>query len=126
MAGKTSSKSQQAQYQLYQTQSRWKTNRERKLLRALERNPNNKQIEAALKNIKYRRKTPKTQVWTKTKIKTAQLLKQVCGSCPPGIFNSNQKIADQTLASLRSHFDPKTLGDLKVSFKLGDRLHGGI
>jgi hypothetical protein len=126
MAGKTSSKSQQAQYQLYQTQSRWKTNRERKLLRALEKHPNNKQIEAALKNIKYRRKTPKTRVWTKTKIRTAQLLKRVCGSCPPGIFNSNQKIADQTLAGLRTQFDPKTLGDLKVSFKLGDRLHGGI
>jgi len=126
MAGKTSSKSKQAQYDLYKTKQTWKTNRERKLLRALERNPNNKQIEAALKNIKYRRKTPKTKAWTKTKIRTAQLLKQVCGSCPPGIFNSNQKLADQTLASLRTQFDPKTLGDLKVSFKLGDRLHGGI
>jgi hypothetical protein len=123
---KTSSKSKQAQYDLYKTKQTWKTNRERKLLKALERNPNNSQIELALKNIKYRRKAPKTRVWTKTKIRTAQLLKQACGSCPPGIFNSNQKIADQTLASLRTHFDPKTLGDLKVSFKLGDRLHGGI
>jgi hypothetical protein len=123
---KSSSKSKQAQYQLYQTQTRWKTNRERKLLRALEQHPNNKQIEAALKNIKYRRKTPKTQVWTKTKIRMAQLFRQVCGSCPTAIFSSNQKVADQTLASLRTQFDPKTLGDLKVSFKLGDRLHGGI
>lgn len=123
---KSSSKSKQAQYQLYQTQTRWKTNRERKLLRALERSPNNKQIEAALKNIKYRRKTPKAQVWTKTKIRTAQLLKQVCGSCPAAIFSSNQKVADQTLATLRTQFDIKTLGNLKVSFKLGDRLHGGI
>jgi hypothetical protein len=124
---KSSSKGKQAQYDLYKTKQTWKSNRERKLLRALQKNPGNaKQIEAAIKNITYRRKTPKTQVWTKTKIKTAQLLKQACGSCPIEVFNSNQKIADQTLASLRTTFNPKTLGDLKVSFKLGDRLHGGI
>jgi hypothetical protein len=123
---KSSSKGKQTQYDLYKTKQTWKTNRERKLLRALQKNPGNaKQIEAAIKNITYRRKTPKATIWNKTKIKTAQLIKQVCGSCPHNIFSSNQKLADQTLASLRSNFDPKTLGDLKVSFKLGDRL-GGI
>jgi hypothetical protein len=124
---KSSSKGKQAQYDLYKTKQVWKANRERKLLRALQKNPGNaKQIEAAIKNITYRRKTPKASIWTKTKIKTAQLIKQACGSCPHDIFSSNQKLADQSLASLRSTFDPKTLGDLKVSFKLGDRLHGGI
>jgi hypothetical protein len=124
---KTSSKSKQAQYDLYKSKQTWKANRERKLLRALQKNPRNaKQIEAAIKNITYRRKTPKTKVWSKTKIKIAQLMRQVCGSCPHDIFSSNQKVADQVLASLRTTFNPKTLGDLKVSFKLGDRLHGGI
>ena len=123
---KSSSKGKQAQYDLYKTKQVWKANRERKLLRALQKNPGNaKQIEAAIKNITYRRKTPKASIWTKTKIKTAQLVKFACGSCPHDIFSSNQKLADQSLASLRSTFDPKTLGDLKVSFKLGDRL-GGI
>ena len=123
---KTSSKGKQTQYDLYKSKQTWKANRERKLLRALQRNPGNaKQIELAIKNITYRRKTPKSTIWNKTKIKTAQLIKQVCGSCPYDIFSSNQKLADQTLASLRSTFDPKTLGDIKVSFKLGDRL-GGI
>ena len=124
---KSSSKGKQAQYDLYKTKQVWKANRERKLLRALQKNPGNaKQIEAAIKNITYRRKTPKSSIWNKTKIKTAQLIKFACGSCPHDIFSSNQKLADQSLASLRSTFDPKTLGDLKVSFKLGDRLHGGI
>jgi hypothetical protein len=124
---KSSSKGKQTQYDLYKSKQTWKANRERKLLRALQKNPGNaKQIEAAIKNITYRRKTPKDRMWSKTKIKTAQLIKQVCGNCPHNIFSSNQKLADQTLASLRSTFDPKTLGDLKVSFKLGDRLHGGI
>ena len=121
---KTSSKGKEAQYQLYQSQTRWKKNRERKLMRALLRNPNNKQIEAALKNIKYRRKTPVTTPWTKTKIRTAQLIKSACGGCPHEIFSSNTKLADSTLASLRSTFNTKSLGDLKVSFKLGDRLNG--
>jgi hypothetical protein len=124
---KSSSKGKQTQYDLYKSKQTWKHNRERKLLRALQKNPGNaKQIEAAIKNITYRRKTPKASIWTKTKIKTAQLVKFACGSCPHDIFSSNQKLADQSLASLRSTFDPKTLGDLKVSFKLGDRLHGGI
>jgi hypothetical protein len=124
---KTSSKGKQTQYDLYKSKQTWKANRERKLLRALQRNPGNaKQIEAAIKNISYRRKTPKSTIWNKTRIKIAHLIKQVCGSCPHDIFSSNQKIADQTLASLRSTFDPKTLGNLKVSFQLGDRLHGGI
>jgi hypothetical protein len=124
---KSSSKGKQTQYDLYKSKQTWKANRERKLLRALQRNPGNaKQIEAAIKNITYRRKTPKGTIWNKTKIKTAQLIKLACGSCPHDIFSSNTKLADQSLASLRSTFDPKTLGDLKVSFKLGDRLHGGI
>jgi hypothetical protein len=124
---KTSSKSKQAQYDLYKSKQTWKANRERKLLRALQKNPGNaKQIETAIKNITYRRKTPKNKIWNKTKIKVAQLIRQVCGSCPHDIFSSNQKLADQTLASLRTTFNPKTLGDLKVSFKLGDRLHGSI
>jgi len=124
---KSSSKGKQAQYDLYKTKQVWKANRERKLLRALQQNPGNaKQIEAAIKNITYRRKTPKASIWNKTKIKTAQLIKFACGSCPHDIFSSNTKLADQSLASLRSTFDPKTLGDLKVSFKLGDRLHGSI
>jgi hypothetical protein len=124
---KSSSKGKQTQYDLYKSKQTWKHNRERKLLRALQKNPGNaKQIEAAIKNITYRRKTPKASIWTKTKIKTAQLVKFACGSCPHDIFSSNTKLADQSLASLRSTFDPKTLGDLKVSFKLGDRLHGGI
>jgi hypothetical protein len=124
---KSSSKGKQTQYDLYKSKQTWKHNRERKLLRALQKNPGNaKQIEAAIKNITYRRKTPKASIWNKTKIKTAQLIKFACGSCPHDIFSSNQKLADQSLASLRSTFDPKTLGDLKVSFKLGDRLHGGI
>ena len=124
---KSSSKGKQTQYDLYKSKQTWKANRERKLLRALQRNPGNaKQIEAAIKNITYRRKTPKATIWNKTKIRTAQLIKSACGSCPHDIFSSNTKLADQSLASLRSTFDPKTLGDLKVSFKLGDRLHGGI
>ena len=119
---KTSSKGKQACYDLYKTKQTWKHNRERKLLRALQKNPGNaKQIEAAIKNITYRRKTPKATIWNKTKIREAQLIRQVCGSCPHDVFSSNSKIADSTLASLRTNFNPKALQAQTVSFKLGDR-----
>jgi hypothetical protein len=119
---KSSSKGKQTQYDLYKSKQTWKANRERKLLQALQKNPGNaKQIETAIKNITYRRKTPKSKVWSKTKIYIAQLIRQTCGSCPQEIFSSNPKIADSTLASLRTNYDPKALGDMKVSFKLGDR-----
>lgn len=119
---KTSSKTEQARYDLYKSKSTWKSNRERKLLRALQKNPgNSKQIEAAIKNITYRRKTPKTRVWNKTKIYYAKLIKEACGSCPHDVFNSNPKVAEPTLASLRNKFDPKLLQAQTVSFKLGDR-----
>ena len=73
---KSTSKSRQAYYALYKASNRWKTNRERKLLRALKRNPNNKQIEQALDNISYRRKTPgKVGAWSSTKRYEAQLTK---------------------------------------------------
>lgn len=73
---KTTSKSRQAYYSLYKASNRWKTNRERKLLRALKRNPNNKQIEQALNNISYRRKTPgKVGGWSSTRIMEAQLMR---------------------------------------------------
>ena len=119
---KKSSKGKQACYDLYKTKQTWKANRERKLLRALQKNPgNSNQIETALKNITYRRKTPKTSVWNKTKIYFAKLIKQACGSCPHDVFNSNPKVAEPTLASLRNKFDPKLLQTQTVSFKLGDR-----
>lgn len=121
MANKTS-KSREGYYSAYKASSRWKTNRERKLLKLLKEQPNNKDIPEALANIKYRRRKPTSRMWSKTTKRLAQMFKEITGSCPHAVFSSNPKIAEPALAALRRNFDPKSLPQGKVSFKLGDRV----
>lgn len=121
MAGKTS-KSREGYYSAYKASNKWKTNRERKLVKLLKTQPNNKDITQALANIKYRRRKPTSRMWSKTNIRLATLFKEFTGSCPHAVFSSNQKLAEATLASLRKPFDERLLPQGKVSFKLADRV----
>jgi hypothetical protein len=75
MATKSRSKHQEGLYKSYQASKRQETNRKRKLTKLAKEQPNNEQIAAALKNIKYRRGTPKARHWSKTSKHFAQLLK---------------------------------------------------
>lgn len=122
MAGKSSSKSQEAYYSLYKTQQRWKSNRERRLKQALKRNPNNKQIEQAIKDLAYRRKDPGTAgSWSKTNIRIAQLFKLFSGRASHELFSSNPKIQG---AALQQHSKLQfTKQEQKVSFSLAARAH---
>ena len=99
MANKVS-KNRQNAYAAYKAVSRWKTNREIRLLRALKASPNNPQIEVAIKNISYRRRTPKASFWTHSMKRTAQIIKEFCGSCPHLVFNSNKLVAADALSNL--------------------------
>lgn len=121
MAAK-SSKSREGYYSAYKASNKWKTNRERRLLKLLKEQPNNKDIPEALANLKYRRKTPKTRMWSKSSKRLAQLIKQFTGSCPHAIFSSNAKLAESTLLALRMRFNPQNLPQGYVSFTLGDRV----
>lgn len=112
-----SKKAQSAAYSL-----RYTKNRERKLQRALKRSPNNEQIQAALQNIHYRRKDPKSQQWSKQRKAIAQLLKEVVGTMSIDIFNSNQQAAQAALSRLGMG-RPKLPSLGKVSFTLGARAH---
>lgn len=96
MAIKTS-KSQEGYYSRYKSNKTWEVNRKRRLERALKAQPNNEQIKQALKGMVYRRKTPKTQVWSSSWIKTAHLIKQVTGRFDPAIMSANQDIARSAL-----------------------------
>jgi IS30 family transposase len=72
---KTTSKSKQGYYSNYKANSRWKTNRERKLKKLQKLQPNNPQIAEALKNMVYRRKTPGTVgQWSKTNLQAWQVM----------------------------------------------------
>lgn len=121
MGKSTTSKSQQNYYTLYKSQERWKSNRKRRLEKTYLQQPNNEQIEAALKVLKYRRRIPTTAQWSASKRNLAQLFKQFVGRCDPQIFHSNEKIS---APALQSAFGVHTkVPEGKVSFRLGDRAH---
>lgn len=119
---KSTSKSKQGYYSNYKANNRWKTNRERKLKKLLKLHPNDKCLEEALKNIKYRRKKPLgTGGWSKTSIRVAQLFKQFTGMASHDLFSSNPKVQSAALAlrGRRQYQQPEG----KVSFTLGARAH---
>lgn len=124
MARKVSSKLQQQHYGSYKTNSQWRVNRERRLLKLLAKHPNNKQLEQALKNIHYRRKTPKSPQWTKRTKYLAQLIKSFCGYCSPNVFNKNSKVSEQASSEIKTKTKVNT--QARVSFKLGDRVRTGV
>ena len=97
-------------------------NRKRKLLKLLKQQPNNEQIKDALVNIKYRRKAPKTQEWSKSDIQTAKLFKQFTGRADWDLFSSNPKTQAAAIA-MHSTKPFSNLPEGKVSFLLGARAH---
>lgn len=123
MAGKSSSKGQEAYYSRYKTSQVWKTNRERKLQRQMKLNPNNaEQLKQAIKNISYRRKTPGTVgSWSKTNIYVAKLFKLFMGRVDKDIFSSNPKTQ---ATALQLHGKPVVGAPSgKVDFTLAARAH---
>jgi hypothetical protein len=98
------------------------TNRKIKLLRLLKQQPNNEQIKDALANIKYRRKKPKTQEWSKTAIRLAKLFKEFSGRADRELFSNNPKIQSAALSKQVQRTGFK-LPEGKVSFLLGARAH---
>jgi len=101
MATGKASKSQEAYYARYKS-TLFAKNRKRKLERVLREQPNNEQVQNALKDIHYRRKTPNTTMWTATDKRMAQMLRSWTGSFDMGILSSNPKVAQDALAGLGS------------------------
>ena len=67
--GKKSSKSNQEHYKNY----RYEENRVKRLEKLAKEQPNNEQIQSALKNIHYRRRTPKAKQWNSRTRELAQM-----------------------------------------------------
>lgn len=72
---KSRSKHQKDKYAAYKAANTQAVNRKRKLLKLSKMFPANEQIKVALQNIKYRRCTPKTSVWSSTDKKLATMKK---------------------------------------------------
>lgn len=119
------SKTRESYFSSYQSQQIWKRNREAKLLRQLKLFPENAaQIEAAIGNLVYRRKTPNVSVWTKTMRKQAQMFRKFCGKSDMNCFSSNPKVQAEAMAKLGSGRDYSQLNlpDGKVDFSIGYRI----
>lgn len=99
MANKTS-KGQENYYARYKSGNVHAKNRKIKLERALKRQPNNEQIKLALKDIRYRRKTPGANGWLASQIAVAKILKEFGNEVNRNIFNSNGRVASDALQSL--------------------------
>lgn len=125
MGNKSKSGGAEAQSSSYKNSKRWESNRKRKLLRALKQHPNNTQIEEALKNIKYRRKTPTTRFWSPSRVRIAALFKLFNGKVNPEMFSTNEKLATAALLARSNVQFKKTPGfNENTMFSIGARLEG--
>jgi hypothetical protein len=94
MANKTS-RSNEAYFARYKQSGLYAANRKARLAAQLIKQPNNKQLELAIKNISsYRRKTPTTPYWSHTMIATAKMLKSFTGAFSKNVFSAKPDEAD--------------------------------
>lgn len=120
------SKSQTQYYSVYKATSRWASNRKLRLARALKAQPKNaEKIKQAMDNMVYRRKTPKSTIWSAGNIRAAKIIKQFCGRVPLEIFSSNPQVSSAALQcpNPQARLLAKKVPQEKVSFSLGDRAH---
>jgi hypothetical protein len=110
------------------------TNRMKRLLRTQKAQPNNKQIDAALKTTKMHRKTPTNPTWTATWRRIATLMREVTGRFDPSCMSSNPEIARAAMAKpgpATLAYKPLTLSTPKQGlvshgpFSIGARIYGG-
>lgn len=123
MSNKSGGNSKTAQASSYKTLKRWESNRLKKLERHIKRFPEDKVAEKATLNVVYRRKIPKTQEWSHTQIRMAELFKMFKGRVDRDIFHSNEKISAPALLIPGPYSTVKTQPDLnqKTMFQIGFR-----
>jgi hypothetical protein len=89
---KPKGKSKELYFATYKSSKKQESNRLLKLLRLQKQQPNNTQIALAIKDIHYRRGTPKVPVWSHNMISEAKVMKYFLGKFDKGLFSSDPKI----------------------------------
>lgn len=101
-------------------------NRMKRLLRTQKKQPNNKQIDAALKTTRMHRKTPVNPVWTASWRSIAQLYKMFTGRFDPALMSSNVETVRNAAAKPGIYAPlfkaPQYPND---AFSIGARIQGG-
>lgn len=98
-------------------------NRIRRLLRVAKQQPNNKQVEEALKTTRMPRKASNNRVWAHSWRKTAQVVKEFCGFFDKDMMSTNPVVANAALSKRKEVTNKPKNPDGKVSFSLGARAH---
>lgn len=86
---KRSGKAHVSGYARYKTAETELVNRKNRLTKLASEQPNNEQIPLAIKNIRHRRFTPKTEHWSPTAIRVASMIKRFTGKFDKGIFSAD-------------------------------------
>jgi hypothetical protein len=98
------------------------SNRMKRLLRTQKKQPNNKQIEAALKTTRMHRKTPVNPVWSASWRRIAVLFKEMTGRFDPAIMSSNIDVSRAAMAKPGTNTWYKPLPMPKQPFSIGAQL----
>jgi hypothetical protein len=101
---------------------RTEANRKRRLERTLKAQPNNKQVELALKDTGSKRKASGKREWSHSARRTAQVVKLFCGRAPKEIFTSSNKAQQDQLQTLASAKVGKPVTG-RVDFSVRARAH---
>lgn len=100
MAASKTSKGQEGYYARYKSGGVHAKNRKIKLARQLKLQPENVQVQNAIKDINYRRKTPGANTWSHSGIALAKVFKEFCGHFDKNILSTNPKMAGEALQKL--------------------------
>jgi hypothetical protein len=79
-------------YARYKTANKETSNRIARLKKLGKENPNNLQIDTAIKNVAHRRNTPKVRYWAHSMRRVAQLVKQYTGKFDKNLFSADPLI----------------------------------
>lgn len=123
---KAKSKTADNYFAQYKTSKRWETNRKRKLAKVLKEQPTNQQVKDAMSGMVYRRKTPKTQQWSASAKRIAQMYKRFTGLFHRDILSGDPKL-QLAATKLQSNRQFKTIENTQQFpsfFALGNRLQG--
>jgi len=108
------------------SQDNAESNRMKRLLRTQKAQPNNLQVQAALKTTRMHRKTPVNPVWSASWRAAAQVFKLFNGSFNPAIMSSNPEVARNALAKLSAHIVALKAPTVPANaFSMEARIKGG-
>lgn len=122
---KRTGKSYASGYTAYKNSSRLVKNRTAKLEKLFKQNPNNKQLEQALKDVRRRRKTPGTPYWRPSMVRIAKIVKQFTGVFDRNYFSTDPDLFHAAICKTNKNkleSGTKIVNPRGSMFSIGERI----